>query len=81
MKFKIMVNKHHSVLDYWSVVTLKMANEFAVFFSFIAVEADAILISSKIVSGYQPFVIPNVKDLLCKMYALFKQLYKISYFM
>lgn len=56
---------------------LRCQKELAVFFVFvfliiIAVEAGAILISYKIVPGYQAFVIVNVKDFICKIYALFK---------
>lgn len=42
-------------------------------FFFIVVEASDILICCKIVPGYQAFVIVNIKDLICKIYALFKQ--------
>lgn len=70
-----MINKKHLVLEYWSDVTLKMSKGTCLFFFFliiIAVEAGAILISYKIVPGYQAFVIVNVKDFICKIYALFK---------
>lgn len=45
---------------------------FVCFLIIIAVEAGAILISYKIVPRYQAFVIVNVKDFICKIYALFK---------
>ena len=42
------------------------------FFFLIAVEAGAILVSYKSAPGHQAFVIFNVRDLICKIYALVK---------
>lgn len=52
---------------------LNCQKEFALhFFFFIAVEADALLLSCKFAPGYQAFVTVNIEDLICKMCALFK---------
>lgn len=51
------------------MLLLRCQDEFAVHFFLTAVEAGAILVSPKIAPGHQAFVMVNVRDLICKIYA------------
>lgn len=67
-----MINEKHLVLDYWNDVTLKMSKGICCSFFFNSSGGRCCLISYKIAPGHQAFVIVNIKDLICKIYALVK---------